>query len=258
MCTVEKKKQKNNLDLFDGILAFSVRWNSCSLLCCCILTKENKHRSPLQDQNKLIWPRLALSGTQMGLGPAAACAALSCHVSLMWLINLPSSVSSVGQPVAWKCNLLVCMPTNTPAVEPDVMNGQALCSPLSPLCLRCDLSRHPMCGFQVISVPPPSPELPSSCRRHLADLQRFPSFRRASPFQPAARGILAALSFSAIDRLGSLFTIHSERREPRSRCQQKIKDRVCAEDRRCPGCLGNSLVPALYVPLQHLVLAVSR
>lgn len=43
----------------------------------------------------------------MGLAPTAVCDALSCHVSLMWLINLPSSVSSVGRPVPWKCDLLL-------------------------------------------------------------------------------------------------------------------------------------------------------
>lgn len=94
----------------------------------------------------------------MGLGPTAVCDALSCHVSLMWLINLPSSVSSVGRPSAWKCNLL--LPTHThkhPDAETDVMNGQVvICSRItgprfSPFSSLYDISLHPLRVFKVIN-----------------------------------------------------------------------------------------------------------
>lgn len=73
----------------------------------------------------------------MGPGPTAVCDALSCRVSLMWLISLPRQRFICG--LAGGVESMQSPPTHTytnthrdSGVETDVMNGQAvICSHLA-------------------------------------------------------------------------------------------------------------------------------
>lgn len=187
------------------------------ILVCFVCIQPNGHRSPLLDQNEYIWPRLALSGRQMGLVPTSVSNALSLHVLLMWLISLPSLPNSL---ICW---LARGMELSTPC-------GQALS-------LSGSLFRDPT--LQVLSAVVVAF---STCS--------IPSLWRTSPFSVnSSRHLKGFVSFSYRSAPTSLFRIRSERWDPRPWCRQKGARTVVF-------CWGRQLVSVTswFCPPLHFIL----